>query len=103
MAVACRHHSGDDGWSLGRGLLPAVDWQRRDWRARFKNHCNAGARSARCRRVGIHFRQPAGFSTEMLETFPSENEKELLGVLAADLTAEAGSNEIVLELPKTME
>ena len=53
--------------------------------------------------VRIYFRQLAGLTLELLETFPSDSEKELLAVLAAELTAEPGSKEIFLRLPKKME
>jgi signal transduction histidine kinase len=52
--------------------------------------------------VRIHFRQLDGLNLELLETFPSNSEKELLAVLAADLTAEPESKEIVLRLPKNI-
>ena len=48
--------------------------------------------------VRIHFRQLAGLTQELLKNFPSGSEKELLAVLAADLTADPGSKEIVLRL-----
>ena len=52
--------------------------------------------------VRIHFRQLAGLTLELLETFPSDSEKELLAVLAADLTADPDSKEIVLRLSKNI-
>ena len=50
--------------------------------------------------VRIRFRRLAGLTDELLETFPSDREKSLLDVLAADLTAEPECAEIVLRLPK---
>ena len=52
--------------------------------------------------VRIHFRQLTGLTLELLETFPSDSEKELLAVLAADLTADPDSKEIVLRLSKNI-
>ena len=52
--------------------------------------------------VRIHFRQLDGLTLELLETFPSDSEKELLAVLAADLTADPDNKEIVLRLSKNI-
>lgn len=51
----------------------------------------------------IRFRQLAGLTEALLETYPSDREKSLLTVLAADLTTAPGAGEIVLRLPKKME
>jgi len=53
--------------------------------------------------VLIRFRRLAGLSEALLETFPSDREKNLLAVLAADLTAEHGREEIALRLLKNLE
>jgi hypothetical protein len=53
--------------------------------------------------VRIRFRRLAGLAEALLETFPSEREKNLLDVLAADLTAEPACEEIVLRLPKIID
>ena len=53
--------------------------------------------------VKIQLRQPAGFNRHLLESFPSDSEKAMLGVLAADLKVEPKAGEIVLRLPKKME
>jgi C4-dicarboxylate-specific signal transduction histidine kinase len=50
--------------------------------------------------VRIRFRRLAGLSEALLETFPSDREKNLLETLAADLTADTEHKEIVLELTK---
>lgn len=50
--------------------------------------------------VRIRFRRLAGLTEELLETFPSDREKNLLAVLEAALTAEPERNEIVLRLSK---
>ena len=50
--------------------------------------------------VRIRFRRLAGLSQGPLETFPSDREKNLLTVLAADLTVEHGRKEIILRLLK---
>ena len=50
--------------------------------------------------VRIRFRRLTNLTEELLKTFPSDREKSLLDVLVADLTAEPGSAEIVLRLPK---
>ena len=52
--------------------------------------------------VRIRFRCPAGLTGDMLENFPSDREKNMLGVLAAELTVDAGSEEMVLQLPNTL-
>jgi hypothetical protein len=51
----------------------------------------------------IRFRRLAGLAEALLETFPSDREKNLLDVLAADLMTEPGCEEIVLRLPKNIE
>ena len=48
--------------------------------------------------VQIHFRQLAGLTTEMLETFPSDQEKNLLDMLEAELIVEPHREEIVIHL-----
>ena len=48
--------------------------------------------------VRIQFRRLTGLTEALLETFPSDREKNLLEVLAADLTAEPGCEEMVLRL-----
>lgn len=53
--------------------------------------------------VRIRFRRLAGLAEALLETFPSEHEKSLLDVLAADLTADPACEEIVLRLPKIID
>ncbi len=53
--------------------------------------------------VRIRFRRLAGLSEAGLETFPSDREKSLLDVLAADLTLEPGCEEMVLRLSKSIE
>ena len=53
--------------------------------------------------VRIQFRRLAGLTEELLETFPSDREKNLLDVLSADLTAESGCKEIVLRIPKKVD
>ncbi len=50
--------------------------------------------------VRIRFRRMACLTAEVLETFPSDQEKNLLAVLEADLIAEPGREEIVLRLSK---
>ncbi len=52
--------------------------------------------------VRIRFRRLAGLSEALLETFPSEREKNLLDVLEANLTVEHGREEIALRLLKNM-
>jgi C4-dicarboxylate-specific signal transduction histidine kinase len=51
----------------------------------------------------IRFRQLAGLTEALLETYPSDREKSMLTVLAADLKIAPGTGEIVLRLPKKME
>jgi C4-dicarboxylate-specific signal transduction histidine kinase len=53
--------------------------------------------------VLIRFRRLAGLSEALLETFPSEREKNLLDVLEADLTVEHGREEIALRLLKNID
>ncbi len=53
--------------------------------------------------VRIRFRRLAGLSEGLLETFPSDREKDLLAVLAADLTVEHGRKEIALRLLKNID
>jgi len=53
--------------------------------------------------VRIRFRRLAGLTEELLETFPSDREKKLLEVLAANLTAEHGREEIALRLSKNID
>ena len=53
--------------------------------------------------VRIHFRQPAGFTLELLEAFPTDSEKELLAVLAADLTAQPDAEKITIRLHNKLE
>ena len=53
--------------------------------------------------VRIRFRRLAGLSEALLETFPSEREKNLLDVLEADLTVEHGRDEIALRLLKNID
>ncbi len=53
--------------------------------------------------VRIRFRRLAGLSEALLETFPSEREKNLLAVLEADLTVEHGREEIALRLLKNID
>jgi C4-dicarboxylate-specific signal transduction histidine kinase len=50
--------------------------------------------------VRIQFRRLAGITAALLETFPSDREKNLLALLAADLTTESEGEGIVLRLPK---
>ena len=52
--------------------------------------------------VRIRFRRLAGVSETMLETFPSDREKDLLAKLAADLTKDPQGQEIVLRLFKNI-
>jgi hypothetical protein len=51
--------------------------------------------------VRIRFRQLAGLSEALLNTFPSDREKRLLGMLTAELKVELEQKEIVLELTKS--
>ncbi len=53
--------------------------------------------------VRIRFRRLAGVSETMLETFPSDREKDLLAKLAADLTKDPQGQEIVLRLFKNID
>ena len=53
--------------------------------------------------VNIRFTQLAGLSVSAKQTFPSEREKCLLGLLAADMTVDAGKGEILLKLPENIE
>ena len=53
--------------------------------------------------VFIHFSRLTGLTPEMLEAFPSESEKNLLAILAADLTGQPDSKKITLRLPNTLE
>ncbi len=48
----------------------------------------------------IQFRRLAGLTAELLETFPSDHEKNLLAVLEADLIVERGRQEVVLRLAR---
>jgi len=50
--------------------------------------------------VRIQFRRLASLSEALLETFPSDREKNLLAVLGAALTAEPERGEVVLQLSK---
>ena len=50
--------------------------------------------------VRVQFRRLADLSDALLETFPSDRERNLLAVLEAALTAEPERNEIVLRLSK---
>jgi signal transduction histidine kinase len=50
--------------------------------------------------VRIRFRRLAGLSAALPDTFPSDREKNLLEMLAADLKVEPERNEIVIELTK---
>ena len=50
--------------------------------------------------VRVQFGRLAGLSQALLETFPSDRERNLLAVLEAALTAEPERNEIVLRLSK---
>jgi C4-dicarboxylate-specific signal transduction histidine kinase len=53
--------------------------------------------------IRIRFGRLAGLTEARLEAFPSDREKRLLEVLAADLTADLGHEEIVLRLKKDNE
>ena len=53
--------------------------------------------------VRIRFRRLAGLSEALLETFPSDREKNLLSVLEAALTAEPEREEVVLRLLKNID
>jgi len=52
--------------------------------------------------VRIRFRRLAGLSAALLETFPSDREKNLLAVLEAALTTEPERAEVVLRLAKNI-
>jgi len=52
--------------------------------------------------VRIRFRRLAGLSAALLETFPSDREKNLLAVLGAALTAVPEREEVVLRLAKNI-
>jgi signal transduction histidine kinase len=52
--------------------------------------------------VRIRFRRLAGISAALLETFPSDREKNLLAVLEAALTAVPERKEVVLRLAKNI-
>ena len=52
--------------------------------------------------VRIRFRRLAGLSAALLETFPSDREKNLLAVLEAALTADPERAEVVLRLAKNI-
>jgi len=53
--------------------------------------------------VRIRFRRLAGLSAALLETFPSDREKNLLALLAAALTTEPEREEVVLRLSKNID
>ena len=53
--------------------------------------------------VRIRFRRLAGLSAALLETFPSDREKNLLSALEAALTAEPEREEIALRLLKNID
>ena len=53
--------------------------------------------------ANIRFTQLAGLSVSPKQTFPSEREKCLLGLLAADMTVDASGGEISLKLPENIE
>jgi hypothetical protein len=53
--------------------------------------------------VRIRFRRLAGLCEALLETFPSDREKNLLSVLEAALTAEPEREEIALRLLKNID
>ena len=50
--------------------------------------------------VRIRFRRLAGLTEALLDSFPSEREKNLLELLSAELTVEPERNEIVIEMTK---
>jgi len=52
--------------------------------------------------VRIRFRRLAGLSAALLETFPSDREKNLLALLTAALTTEPEREEVVLRLSKNI-
>ena len=51
--------------------------------------------------IRICFQQPSGLARVQPGTFPSDGVRELISVLAADLTAEPDGQEIILRLPKS--
>jgi hypothetical protein len=53
--------------------------------------------------VQIRLRRLSGLTEALLETFPSDREKNLLAVLEADLTAEPERQEVVLQLSKNID
>jgi len=53
--------------------------------------------------VQIRFRRLTGLNTALLESFPSDREKYLLDVLAADLRVEPAREEIALRLLKNID
>jgi signal transduction histidine kinase len=53
--------------------------------------------------VRIRFRQLTGLTEKLLQTFPSDREKNLLDVLKADLKIEPGRKEIALQLLKNID
>ena len=53
--------------------------------------------------VRIQFRRLAGLSEALLETFPTDREKNLLAVLEAALTVEPERQEVVLRLSKNID
>ena len=53
--------------------------------------------------VRIRFRRLAGLSEALLESFPSDREKNLLEMLAAELKVELEHKEIVLELAREID
>ena len=53
--------------------------------------------------ANIRFTQLAGLAVSPKQSFPSEREKCLLGLLAADMTVDAGGGEILLKLPDNIE
>lgn len=53
--------------------------------------------------VQIHFHRLAALTEELLEIFPSDAEKTLLAVLAAELSSQPDDNQITLRLPNKLE
>ena len=53
--------------------------------------------------VQIRFQRLAGLTEELLKTFPSDREKNLLAVLGADLTAEPEGAKVVVRLSKNID
>jgi signal transduction histidine kinase len=49
--------------------------------------------------VRIEFQKLAGLTKELSDRFPSDREENLLGMLKADLSIDAGCQEIILQLP----